>query len=246
MYTYIPVLLSLPPIPKSTHLGHHRALSWTPCAMQQLPTSYLNWYSHYGEQYGGSLKKKLKIELPYDTLIPLLGIYPIQFSSVQLLSHVQLLQPHGLQHSRPPYPSPTPGAYSNSCPSHQWCHPTILSPVVPFSFCLQSFPASGSLQMSQFFVSGGQSIGVSASASVLPMNIQDWFPLGWTGWMSLQSKVLSRVFSNTTVQKHQFCIVQLSHPYMTTGKTIALTTWTFIDKVMSLLFNMPSRLVITF
>ena len=106
--------------------------------------------------------------------------------------------------------------------------------------------------MSQFFASGGQSIGVSASTSVLPMSIQNWFPLGWTGWISLQSKGLSRVFSNTTVQKHQFFsaqlifIVQLSHPYMTTGKTIALTRQTFVGKVMSLLFNMLSRLVITF
>ena len=110
------------------------------------------------------------------------------------------LQPHGLQHARPPCPSPIPGVYSNSCPLTQWCHPTISSSVIPFSPCLQSFPASGSFPMSQFFASGGQSI--SASASVLPMNIQDWFPLGWTGWISLQSKGLARVFSNTTVQKH--------------------------------------------
>ena len=114
------------------------------------------------------------------------------------------LQPHGLQHTRLPCPSPTPGAYSNSCPLSWWCHPTISSSVVPFSSCLQSFPASGSTLMSQFFISGGQSIEVSASASVLPMNIQDWFPLGWTGLISLQSKGLSRVFSNTTVPKHQF------------------------------------------
>ena len=125
-------------------------------------------------------------------------------------------------------------------------------PVIPFSSRLQSVPASGSFQMSQFFASGGQSIGVSASTSVLPMTIQDWFPLRWTGWISLQSKGLSRVFSNTTVQKisllqHSvFFIVQLSHPYMTTGKTIALTRWTFIGKVMFLLFNILSRLVITF
>ena len=118
------------------------------------------------------------------------------------------LQPHGLQHTRPPGPSPTPRACSNSCPSSQWCHPTISSSVVPFSSCLQSFPASGSFQMTQFFASGGQSIGVSASASVLPMNIQDWFPLGWTGWISWLS--LSRVFSNTTSQKHQFFSAQLS------------------------------------
>ena len=119
------------------------------------------------------------------------------------------LRPHGLQHTRLPCPSPAPRAYENSCPSSRWCHPTISSSVVPFS-PLQSFSASGSFQMSQFFASGGQSIGVSASASVLPMNIQDWFPLGWTGWISLQSKRLSRVFSNTTVQKHQFFGAQFS------------------------------------
>ena len=110
------------------------------------------------------------------------------------------LRPHGLQHTRLPRPSPTPRACSNSCPSSQWYHPTMSSSFVPFSSCLQSFPASGSFQMSQFFPSGGQSIGVSASASVLPMTIQYWFPLGWTGWISLQSKGLLRVFSNTTVQ----------------------------------------------
>ena len=108
------------------------------------------------------------------------------------------LQPHGPQHARPPCPSPTPRACSNSCPLGWWCHPTISSSVVPFSFRLQSFPASGSFPMSQFFTSGGQSTGVSASASVLPMNIQGWFPLGGTGWISLQSKGLSRVFSDTT------------------------------------------------
>ena len=112
------------------------------------------------------------------------------------------LQPHGLQHARLPCPSPTPGVYSNSSPLSWWCHTTISSSVVPFSFCLQSCPASGSFQMSQFFASRGQSIGVSAS--VLPMNIQDWFLLGWIGWTSLQSKGLSRVFSNTTIQRHQF------------------------------------------
>ena len=160
------------------------------------------------------------------------------------------LRPHGLQHVRPPCPT-TPGVYSNSCPLTQWCHPTISSSVIPFSSCLQSFPASGSFQMSQFFVSGGQSIGVSASTSVFPMNIQDWFPLGWTGWISLLSKGLSRVFSNTTVQKQilqcsAFFIVQLSHPYMTTGKTKALTRGTFVGKVMSLLFKTLSSLVIAF
>ena len=130
---------------------------------------------------------------------------PNCFTSVQFSHSVvsNSLRPHGLQHSRLPCPSPTPRVYSNSCPSHQWCHPTISSSVIHFSSCLQSFPASGSFPMSQFFTSGGQSNnGVSASASVLPMNIQDWFPLGLTGWISLQSKGLSRVFSNTTVQKH--------------------------------------------
>ena len=112
------------------------------------------------------------------------------------------LQPHGLQHARLPCPSPTPRIYPKSCPLNRWCHLTISSSIVPFSFHLQSFPASGFFPMSQFFASGGQSIGVSVSASVLPMNILDWFPLGWTGWISLPSKELSRVFSNTTVQKH--------------------------------------------
>ena len=120
------------------------------------------------------------------------------------------LQPHGLQHTRLPCPLPTPSVYSNSCPLSQWCHPIISSSVVPFSFHLQSFPAAGSFQMSQLFESGGQSIGVSASTSVLPRNTQHLFPLGWTGWISLQSKGLSRVFSNTTVQKHQFFRAQLS------------------------------------
>ena len=120
------------------------------------------------------------------------------------------LQPHGLQYTRPPCPSPTPRAYSNSLPLSQWCHPIISSSVIPFSSHLQSFPASGSFPMSQFFESGGQITGASASASVLPMNTQDWFPLGWTDWISLQSKRFSRVFSNTTVQKHQFFGTQLS------------------------------------
>ena len=118
------------------------------------------------------------------------------------------LRPHGWQHTRLPCPSPTPRACSDSCPLSQWCHPTIPSSVVLFFSCLQSFPASGSFPMSQFFPSGGQGIGLSASASVLPMNIRDWLHLGWTGWISLLSKGLSRVFSNTTVQKHQFFAAQ--------------------------------------
>ena len=131
-----------------------------------------------------------------------------------------------LMDARPPCPSPTPGACSNSCLLSWWCHPTISSYVVPFT-CLQSIPAWQSFQLSHFFTSGGQSIGVSASASLLPMNILDWFPLRWTGLISLKSKGLSKVFSNTTVQKYQFFSAQLSlwsqlsHPYMTTGKTKA-------------------------
>ena len=130
----------------------------------------------------------------------------VQFSKIQLNCSVMSnsFHLHGLQHARHPCPSPNPGVYSNSCLLSRWCHPTISSSVIPFSTCTHSFPASGSFQMSQLLVSGGQNIGVSASASVLPMNIQDWSPSGWTGWISLQSKRLSRVFSNTTVQKHQF------------------------------------------
>ena len=129
--------------------------------------------------------------------------YNLGFSSVA--QSCLTLRPHGLQHARLPCPSPTPKVYSNSCPLSQWCHPTISSSVFPF-------PASGSFQMSQLFASGGQSIGVSASTPVFPMNIQDWFPLGWTGWISLQSKGLSRVFFNSTVQKHQFFGTQLYGP----------------------------------
>ena len=162
------------------------------------------------------------------------------------------LRPHEPQHTRPPYPSPTPAVYPNPCPSSRWCHPTISSSVVSVSSCPQSFPALGSFQMSQLFTWSGQSIGVSASTSVLPMNTQDWSPIGWTGWISLQSKGLSRVFSKSINSKESilrcpaFFTVQLSHPYMTTGKTIAMTRRTFVGKVMSLLFNMLSRLVITF
>ena len=140
------------------------------------------------------------------------SIFKASHSSVQFSHSVMSnsLRPHGLQHTRLPCPSPTPEAYSNSCPLSQWCHPTISSSVIPFSSRLQSFPASGSFLVSQFFTSGGQIIRVSASASVLPMNIQDWFPLGWTGWISLLSRGLSRVFFYTTVQKYQFVGAQLS------------------------------------
>ena len=134
----------------------------------------------------------------------------VQFSSVHFSHSVvsNSLRPHGLQRARPSCPSPTPGVYSNSCPLSRWFHPAILSSVVPFSSRLQSFPALGSFQMNQFFPSRGPSIRVSASTSVLPMNTQDWSPLGWTGWISSQSKGLSRVFSNTIVQKHQFFAMQ--------------------------------------
>ena len=135
----------------------------------------------------------------------------VQFSSVQSLSHgSDSLRPHELQHNRPPCPLPTPGVHSNSNPSIQWCHPAISSSVIPFSSCPQSLLASGFFPMSQLFTWGGQSIGVSASTSVLPKNTQDWYHLGWTGWISLHSKGLSRVFSNTTVQKYQFFGTQLS------------------------------------
>ena len=140
-------------------------------------------------------------------LLLVLLYLPVQFS-LSVLSNS--LWPHELQHARLPCLSPTPRVYSNLCLSSWWCHPTISPSVIPFSSHLHSFPASRSFPMSQFFTSGGQNIGVSASASVLPMNIQDWFPLGWTGWISLQSKRLWRVFSNTTGQKHQFFGTQLS------------------------------------
>ena len=163
------------------------------------------------------------------------------------------LQSHGMQHTRLPCLSPTPGVYSNSCPLSQWCHPTISSSVIPFSSCFHSFAASGSFQMSQLVASGGQSIGTSAPASVLPMNIQDWLPLGWTDWLgllavqgTLKSLLQHHSSKGSIFQCSAFCLVQLSHPYVTTGKTIALTRWTFVAKVMSLLFNMHSRLVITF
>ena len=160
-------------------------------------------------------------------------------------------QSHELQHARPSCPSQTPGVYSNSCPSNGWCHPAISSSIVPFSSCPQFLQASGSFPVSQLFTSGGQSTGVSTSASVLSMNTQDWCPLWWTGWISLQSKGLSRVFSNRSskasiFQHSAFFTVQLSHSYMTTAKTIALTRWTFVGKIMSLLFKMLSRLIITF
>ena len=165
----------------------------------------------------------------------------LQSSSAQFSRSVvsDSLRPREPQHARPPCPSPTPGVHPNYRPLSRWCHPTISSSVTPFSSRPQSLPASGSFQMNQLFTSGGQSIGVSASASVLLMNTQDWSPSGWTGWISLQSKGLSK----SLLQHHSskapilrcsaFFIVQLSHPYMTTGKTIALTRPTFVGKVVS-------------
>ena len=170
---------------------------------------------------------------------------PVQFSSVTQQSPT--LQPHESQHTRPHCPLPASGVHSNSCPSSRRCHPAISSSVVPF--CPQSLPASGSFPMRQLFRAGGQSIGVLASASVLPMNIQDSFPLGPTGWISLQAKGLSRVFSNTTVQSINSSVLSFLyspahiHTWLL-GKTIALTRWTFVGKVMSLLFNMLSKLVL--
>ena len=154
-------------------------------------------------------KKRFLLKFCVAVMTPSSTWSSVQFSSVQSLSRVWLFEtPWTAAHQA--CPSPTPRVYSNSCPLSQWCHPTISSSVVPFSSHLQSFPASGTFQMSQFFTSGGQSIGVSASASVHLMNIQDWFPLGWTDWISMQSKGFSRVFSNTIVQKHQFFSTQLS------------------------------------
>ena len=152
----------------------------------------------------------------------------ISFSSVQFSLSVMSdsWRPHELQHARPPCPSPTPGVHPNPCPSSRWCHPTISSSVVPFSSCPQSFPESGSFPMSQLFAWGGQSIGVSASSSVFPMNTQDW-SLGWTGWISLQSKGLSRVFSNATVQKHQFFSAQLSFFFLQVKPFISPLVRTF-------------------
>ena len=164
-------------------------------------------------------------------------------------SLLKLMSIESVMTSRLLCPSPSPRACSNSCLLSQWCHSTISSSVIPFSSCLQSSPASGSFPMSQFFASGGKIIGASASASVLPMNIQDWFPLGFIGLVFLQSKGLSRVYPNTTVQKYQFFG---AHPFYDPtltwllGKNITLTIWNFVGKVMSLLFNMLFRFLIPF
>ena len=160
------------------------------------------------------------------------------------------LKPHGL-HARLPCPSPSPEACSTSCPLSWWCHLSISSSVIPFSSCLQSFPASGFFLMSRHFSSGGQSISTSVSASVLSVNIQGWFPLGLTGLISLLSEGLKSLLQHhsskaSILRRSAFFTVQLSHPYMTTRKTTALTIWNFVSKVMSLLFNKLSRFVIAF
>ena len=158
----------------------------------------------------------------------------IQFSSVQFSRPVVFdsLRTHELQHARPPCPSTTPKVHLNSCPSSQWCHPAISSSVIPFSSCPQSLPASGSFLVSQLFTSHGQSIGVSALASVLPMSTQDWSPLGWSGWISLQSKGLSRVFSNTTVQKHQFFGAQLSSKRIEQFLLLPVTLYSLVAQMV--------------
>ena len=194
----------------------------------------------------------------FQILIPFYGWiifhYVYIFSSVQFISVTQsclTLWPHESQHARPPCPSPTPRVHSDSCPSSPWCYPAISSSVVPFFSCPQSLPASESFPMSQFFAWGGQSTGASAVASVVPKKSQDWYPLGWTDWISLLSKGLSSLLQHHSLKASilrcsALFIVRLSHLYMTTGKTIALTRQIFVDKVRSLLFNMLSRLVITF
>ena len=187
----------------SVNILHHWTICirWVTCMVCEL---YLNkTVERKKGLLGGSAAKTLQSQRRGPRFNPWL----VQFSHSVVSNS---LQPHGLQHARPPCPLPAPRVYSNSCPLSWWCHLTTSSSVIPFSSCLQSFSAFGSFQMSQLFASGGQSIGVSASTSVLPMNTQDWSPLGWTGWISLQSKGLSRIFSNTTVQKHQFFGTQLS------------------------------------
>ena len=189
--------------------------------------------------------------------------------TVSFLSHVHIIKiwlfllfsclvvsgssrPHEPQHARPPCPSPTPRVYSNSCPLSQWCHPTISSSVVPLSSLLQSFPGSRSFPMSQLFTSGDQSIGASTLATVLPKNIQGWFPLGLTGLISfavqgtLKGLLQHHSLKASILWRPAFLIVQLSQPYVNTGETIALTIWTFVSKVMTLIFNILSRFVIAF
>ena len=184
-----------------------------PCPLHHYSSSPCHWQtvlysSDWGNKWTNWEPQKVpifptKIINAYNSTSYYLGPTARQLSTAQFSRSVvsDSLQPHEPQHARPPCPSPTPGVHPKPCPLSRWCHPTILSSAVPFSSCPQSFPASGSFQMSQLFAAGGQSIGVSASTSVLPVNTQDWSPLGWTGWICLQSKGLSRVFSNITVQK---------------------------------------------
>ena len=192
-------------------------------------------------------KHRVRASHRISLLVVLLLLYP-QFSSVQSDS----LRPHESQHARPPCPSPTPGVHTNPCPSSRWCHPAISSSVIPFSSYLHSLPASGSFPSSQLSASGGQSIGASASATVLPMNIQSWFPLGLIGLNSLQSKgtlkslLQYHSWEASIFQCSAFFMVQLSHLYVTTGKTIALTRWTFVGIITSLLFYTLSKFVIAF
>ena len=180
------------------------------------------------------------VRCPYCVTLCISSVSSVMFNSLQI---------HGPQHARPPCPFPIPGACSRSCPLSWWSYPTISSSVVPFSSCLQSFPASGSFIMSQFLASGCQNIGVSTSASVLPMNIQD-FRIGWLGLLAVQGTLKSLLQHHSSkasiLRCSAFFIIQLLHPYLTTGKTIALTRQPFVGKVMSLLFNMLSRLVIAF
>ena len=193
-------------------------------------------------------KKKKSVGSLLELGVPLGTISSVHFSRSVMSDS---LQPQELQHPRPPCPSPPPGVHPNPCPMSWWCHLTISSSVVPFSSSPQSLPASGSFPMSQLFAWGGQSIGVSALASVLPMKTQDWSPLGWlvgSPWVQGTLKSLLQHHSSkaSILQCSGFFIVKFSHPYMTTGKTISLTRWTFVGKVMSPLSNMLSRLVITF
>ena len=186
--------------------GHGNQLQYS-CL--RIPMDRGSWrgYSPWGgESDTTEAARRNSSNKPFSLFYLKIDIQSVQFSCSVVSDS---LRPHESKHARPPCPSPTPGVYSHSRPSSRWCHPAISSSVIPFSSCPQSLPASGSFLMSQLFAWGGQSTGVSASTSLLPMNTQDWSPLGWTGWISLQSKGLSRVFSNTTVQKHQFFSAQL-------------------------------------
>ena len=218
-------------------------LSWTLCCEETLK-SLLQHHDLKASNLQCSAFFMVQLSHPYMTT----G----KTTALNIWTIISKVQPHESQHARPPCPSQTPSAYSNSCPSSRWCHPAISSSDVPFSSCPQSLSASGSFPMSQPFAWGGQSIGVSASTSVLSMNTRDWSPLGWTGWISLECKGLLKSLlqhhgSKASFFQHSaFFTVQLSHPYMTTGKTIALARWTFFGKVMPLFFNLLSRLVITF